>query len=441
MAMTADETTDSESDTVEPPFEKITINTNYKIKTSIEEPPTNLKLKPLPDNLEYVFLEEPSFLPKTTDIPGIFLSFCKHKIKLLDYKKPVVQKQRRLNPNIQEVVKKEIVKLLDTGIIYPIADNPWVSPIHCVPKKGGITVVTNENDELVPTRTVIGWRLCIDYRKLNEAIAKDHFSLPFMNQMRMPFSLCNAFATFQRCMLEIFHDMIEESVEGFSSCPKLGKMSLHGQRRNCAWTQEIKNRKGIENVTADHLSQIENDESSDDSEVDDNFLGETLMKINTKDKPWFADFANYLVGDVIPKGMMYQQKNKIFSDLKQYFWEEPYLFKAEVQALLIKDSRVVVTFLKRLFCRFGIPKALITDRCTHLCNKIMERTMKRYGVNHHFSTSYHPQTSGQVENTNRALKSILEKTVKDNLAIWSRKLDDAMWAFRTAYKTPIGTTP
>ncbi|GJR55863.1 reverse transcriptase domain-containing protein [Tanacetum coccineum] len=71
----------------------------------------------------------------------------------------------------------------------------------------------------------------------------------------------------------------------------------------------------------------------------------------------------------------------------------------------------------------------------------MEKPMKRYGVNHHFSTSYHPQTSGQVENTNRALKRFLEKTIKDNPAIWSRKLDDALWAFRTAYKTPTSTTP
>ncbi|GKD54137.1 hypothetical protein Tco_1287524 [Tanacetum coccineum] len=184
MAMTADENSESESDTEEPPFEKITINTDYKIKTSLEEPPTDLDLKPLSDNLEYVFLEEPSFLPviissklsaqnksklvsvlkkhkeafawKTTNIPGICPSFYKHKIQLLDDKKPVVQKQRRLNPNMQEVVKKEIVKLLDTGFIYPIADSPWVRPIHCVLKKGGITVVTNKNDELVPTRTVTG---------------------------------------------------------------------------------------------------------------------------------------------------------------------------------------------------------------------------------------------------------------------------------------------
>ncbi|GKF69856.1 hypothetical protein Tco_0202913, partial [Tanacetum coccineum] len=144
MAMTADENSESESDTEEPTFEKITINTNYKIKTSLEEPPTYLELKPLPDNLEYVFLEEPSFLPviissklsaqnksklvfvlkkhkqsfawKITDIPGICPSFCKHKIQLLDDKMPVVQKQRMLNPNLQEVVKNEIVKLLDISI-------------------------------------------------------------------------------------------------------------------------------------------------------------------------------------------------------------------------------------------------------------------------------------------------------------------------------------
>ncbi|GKB25173.1 hypothetical protein Tco_0864574, partial [Tanacetum coccineum] len=90
---------------------------------------------------------------------------------------------------------------------------------------------------------------------------------------------------------------------------------------------EIKDRKGIESVAADHLSRIENEETSDDSEVDDDFPGETLMEMNTEDEPWFAYFANYLASDIIPKGMTYQQKNKFFSDLKHYFWEEPYLFK------------------------------------------------------------------------------------------------------------------
>nr|GEU47454.1 reverse transcriptase domain-containing protein [Tanacetum cinerariifolium] len=105
---------------------------------------------------------------------------------------------------------------------------------------------------------------------------------------------------------------------------------------------EIKDRKGTGNVSADHLSRIENEEISDDSEVDDNFPGETLMEINTKDEPWFADFANYLVGDIIPKRMTYQQKNNFFSDIKHYFLEEPFLFKEK----LLKEKELEIADLK-----------------------------------------------------------------------------------------------
>ncbi|GKC75639.1 reverse transcriptase domain-containing protein [Tanacetum coccineum] len=113
---------------------------------------------------------------------------------------------------------------------------------------------------------------------------------------------------------------------------------------------------------------------------------------------------------------------------------------AEAEALLTNDARVVVNFLKKLFSHFRIPKALISDRGTHFCNRQMEKILKKYGVHHRIATAYHPQTSGQVENTNRALKRILEKTVKDNPSIWSRKLNDALWAFHTACKTQSGTT-
>nr|GEU59099.1 DNA-directed DNA polymerase [Tanacetum cinerariifolium] len=99
-----------------------------------------------------------------------------------DYK-PIIQSQRRVNPKIHDVIKKEFIKLLDAGMIYTISDSPWVSPIHCVPKKGGMTVVANENNELIPTRLVTGWRVCIYYRKLTDATRKDHFPLPFMDQM------------------------------------------------------------------------------------------------------------------------------------------------------------------------------------------------------------------------------------------------------------------
>ena len=176
-----------------------------------------------------------------------------------DDHKPSVEHQRRLNPNLKEVVKKEILKLLDAGIIYPISDSEWVSPVHVVPKKGGATVVKNEKNEMIQTRVVTGWRMCIDYRKLNAATRKDHFPLPFVDQFlerlvnysyfcyldgysgffqipihpqdqekttftcpygtyayrRMPFGLCNAPATFQRAMMAIFSDFIENEVEIF----------------------------------------------------------------------------------------------------------------------------------------------------------------------------------------------------------------------------------
>ncbi|GJV26819.1 reverse transcriptase domain-containing protein [Tanacetum coccineum] len=180
------------------------------IKSSIDDPP-ELELKDLPSHLEYAFLEGTNKLPvviaknlkddekarllkvlkshkcaiawKIPNIKGIDPQFCTHKIIMEDDFKPAVQHQRRVNPKIHEVIKKEVIKLLDVGLIYPISDNPWVSPVHCVPKKGGMTVVTNKDNELIPTRLVTGWRVCIDYRKLNDATRKDHFLLPFMDQM------------------------------------------------------------------------------------------------------------------------------------------------------------------------------------------------------------------------------------------------------------------
>ncbi|GJY39231.1 reverse transcriptase domain-containing protein [Tanacetum coccineum] len=461
---------------------------------------------------------------------------------------------------MQEVVKKEIMKLLDIGIIYPIADSPWVSPIHCVPKKGGITVVTNENDELVPTRAVTSWRKKCHFM-VKEGIVLGHkvsgaglevkkakidiiSKLPpptnikdtpfkFIDECQKAFELLKEKLTCAPVIVspnwnlpfEYMCDANDFAVgavlETRCKTPSYSMDSLLQE-----FDIEIKDKKGTENVAADHLSRIDNNETSDDSEVDDNFLGETLMEINTIDEPWFADFANYLVGDIIPKGMTYQQKNKFFSDLKHYFWEEPYLFNVcsdgmirrcvsgpETQTILdqchhgptvghygpnvtakkvidsgfywptiIKEAHTLVRLCEacqntgniskrdempltniqvcEIFDVWGIdfmgpfPK-LHKFECILVAVDYVSKwaeaqalptndarvTMKRYGVSHHFSTSYHPQTSGQVENTNRALKRILEKSVKDNPAIWSRKLDDALWAFCTAYKPSTGTTP
>ncbi|GJY06186.1 reverse transcriptase domain-containing protein [Tanacetum coccineum] len=119
-----------------------------------------------------------------------------------------------------------------------------------------------------------------------------------------------------------------------------------------------------------------------------------------------------------------------------------YLSKwVEAKALPTNDARVVVRFLKALFARFGTPRAIISDRGTHFCNDQFAKVMLKYGVTHRLSTAYHPQTSGQVEVSNRGLKRILERSIGENRTSWSDKLDDALWAFRTAYKTPIGCTP
>nr|GEV73336.1 hypothetical protein [Tanacetum cinerariifolium] len=169
--------------------------------------------------------------------------------------------------------------------------------------------------------------------------------------------------------------------------PNMTKNTVHGTVLFNSKKEFVKTE--TENVVVEHLSQIDNDETSDDSEVDDNFSGEILMEIDTRYESWFTNFVNYMVGDIIPKGMTYQQKNKFFSNLKHYLWEEPYLFKgidfmgpfpksykfeyilvavdyvskwAEAQALPTNDARVVITFLKKLFYRFGMPKALISDR-------------------------------------------------------------------------------
>nr|GEZ28272.1 DNA-directed DNA polymerase [Tanacetum cinerariifolium] len=149
---------------------------------------------------------------KLIDIKGIDPEFCSHKILLEEDYSPKVQSQRRVNPKIHDVIKKEVEKLLNARLIYPISDSPWVSPIHCVPKKGGMTVITNDENELVPTRLVTRWRV-FDPKDQE----KTTFTCPYgtFAYKRMPFGLCNAPGTFQRCMMAIFHDMIEQTMEVF----------------------------------------------------------------------------------------------------------------------------------------------------------------------------------------------------------------------------------
>nr|GEV98677.1 reverse transcriptase domain-containing protein [Tanacetum cinerariifolium] len=594
----------------------------YEAKSdkSLIDEPSEVELKDLPPHLEYAFLES-------------------------DDKLPVI-----IAKDLSVEEKAALITVLN--------------PMHCVPKKGGFIVVENEDNKLIPTRLVTGWRVYIDYRKLNEAIRKDHFPLPFMDQMlerlagnqyycfldgffgyfqipidpkdqekttftcpyvtfsyhRMPFRLCNAPGTFQsflghagfyrrfikdfskiaRPMTKLlekdtsFH-FSKECVEAFETLKRklteapiliapdwdmpfelmcnasnfvigavLGKRQdkhfrpihyasktmtvsnytttkkemlavvyalekfwsylimnksivytnhsalkyLFGKKDSKArllqwvlllqeFTFKVIHTKGAENLAADHLSRLENSHQNvlDPKEINESFPLETINLVSThgnQSTPWFADFTNYHAGNFVIKGMSSQQKSKFFKDVKHYFWDDPFLFKiyvdqvikrcvsgqeaveilkachfgptggpfqssrgnkyilvvvdylskwVEAKALPTNYARVVCKFLKNLFARFGTPRAIISDRGTHFCNDQFAKVMQTFGVTRRLPTPYHPQTSGQVEVSNRGLKRILERAVGENRASWSEKLDDALWAFRTAYKTPTGCTP
>ena len=323
---------------------------------------------------------------------------------------------------------------------------------------------------------------------------------------------------------------------------------------------EIKDKKGTENLVADHLSRLE--WASDVIQVNDDFPDEHLLVVEEKRvDPWFSDYVNYLVAKVVPQEFNYQKKKKrFFAHLRHYYWEEPILYRHCADQVirrcvpedemtrvlnhchtlpsgghfsdqrtaakviqsglywpsLFKDAhhfvstcdkcnrmggiykkdeppmhpilevelfhlwgidyigpfppsfnnlyillavdyvskwvkaiptrtngaKVVAQFLRsHIFSRFGTPRALITDNGTHFYNKVIEKVLQKYGVRHRTSLAYHPQPNGKAEVSNREIKSILEKTVNSSKKDWSKKIEDALWVYRTAFKTPLGMSP
>ncbi|XP_057758078.1 uncharacterized protein LOC130977086 [Arachis stenosperma] len=277
---------------------------------SIEEGPPMLELKLLPPSLKYAFLGDKDTYPviiSSSPSP----TKCMHKILLEDDAKQVVQPQRQLNPTMKEVVQKEVMKLWEAEIIYPISGSLWVTPVQVVPKRGGMTVIQNKRNELIPTRLVTRWRMCIDYRRLNNATRKDHFPLPFIDQMlkrlaghafycfldgysgynqiavdpqdqekrtftcpfgvfayrRMPFGLWAVLGQRQDKLLHIIYyasHVLNDAQKNYTTIEKellaviyaIDKFRsyLIGSKE---FNIEIRDRKGSENQVADHLSRIE----------------------------------------------------------------------------------------------------------------------------------------------------------------------------------------
>nr|GFA09542.1 reverse transcriptase domain-containing protein [Tanacetum cinerariifolium] len=200
--------------------------------------------------------------------------------------------------------------------------------------------------------------------------------------------------------------------------------------------------RGAENYAADHLLRLENPYENvfDPKEINETFPLESQNKVAHNDPSTHAgkeaiDILNAChIGPTRGHyGASYTAKKVFDSGNKYILVAIDYLSKwIEAKALPTNDARVVVKFLKSLFSRFGTPKAIISDRGTHFCNDQFSRVMAKYGVTHQLYTAYHPQTCRQAEVTNRGLKRILERTMGENRALWSDKLEDALWAFRTA---------
>nr|GEW76521.1 DNA-directed DNA polymerase [Tanacetum cinerariifolium] len=515
-----------------------------------------VELKDLPPHIKYAFLEGDDKLPV---IIAKELS-VEEKTALIT----VLKSHKRAIAWKLSDIKGFDPEFCTNKILMEEDFEPAVSPVHCVPKKGGFTVVENKDNELIPTCLVTGWRVCIDYRKLNEATRKDYFPLSFMDQILerlagnqyycfldgffgyfqipidpkdqekttftypygtfayrcMSFRLCNAPGTFQRnsfqsnlshlermlkkcedtnlCLnLEKTHFMVKdgivlghkiskqgievdkEKVDVITKLPHPTTVkdwdmpfelmcdainfafgAVLGQRQDkyfrpihydrvytdhfalkylfakkdskarllrCVlllqeFTFKVIVTKGAQNLAADHLSRLENPHQNvlDPKEINESFPLETLNLVSTRGNqstPWFADFANYHVGNFIVKGMSSQHKSKFFKDVKHYFWDDPYLFKIYVDQVIRR-------------CVSGQEAVKILKACHY-----------RPTGGHHGPNYTPKKTSGQVEVSNRGLKRILERAVGENPASCPDKHDDALWAFRTTYKTPIGCTP
>nr|GEX02721.1 reverse transcriptase domain-containing protein [Tanacetum cinerariifolium] len=514
-------------------------------KSSVDEP-SSVELKALPPYLEYAFLEDDDKLPviiakdlsveekialltvlkshklaiawKLFDIKGISPEFCTHKILMEEDFTPAVQHQRRVNPKIHDVIKQEVIKLLDAGLIYPIFDSPWVSPVHCVPKKGGFTVVENKDNELIPSRLMLErlagnqyycfldgfsgyFQILIDPKDQE----KTTFTCPYgtFSYRRMPFGLCNAPGTFQRCMMAIFYDMIEKTMKVF-----MDDFSIFGNSfQSCLSHLEKMLKRLLEKDTPFIFSQ----ECVNAFQTLKRKLTEAPILIALDwDMPFelMYDASDFAIGEVLgqhqdKKFRPIHYANKTMTEAESNYTTTEkeiltvvYAFE-KFRSYLILNKSIVYTHhsaLKHLFAKKDSKARLLrwvlllqeftfkvvdtkgaenlaTDHLSRLENphqnvldpKEINESFPLWTLNL-FSTRGNQSTLWFTDFTNYHAGNFIVKgmssqryvsgqeaidilkachsrpTRGENRASWSDKLGDALWAFRTAYKTPIGCT-